>query len=180
MLGYHVPNNQHADAAALAVLAGILTGGRTARLTQRLVVQGHSAASIFAYQGPGSRYPRLFIFQAVPIAPHTTQEIESAIYDELERIQREPPTETEMQRVRNSIDAGEVGRLENPLGLALQIANSEALWSDWQFTFRFSDAERRVTPADVQRVARTYFSRSNRTVATLVRPQATGRQASEE
>jgi predicted Zn-dependent peptidase len=180
MIGYHVPNAQAADAPALAVLASILTGGRTARLTSRLVVQNRTAQNIFAFNGPGSRYPRLFTFQATPIAPHTTAEIESAIYEELERIQRDPPTDFEMQRVRNSIESGEVARLEDPLGLAFQLASSEALWSDWKYTFHSSAEILRVTPADVQRVARTYFARSNRTVATLVRPTTRPRPASEE
>ena len=180
MIGWHVPNAQSSDAAALAVLASIMTGGRTSRLTGRLVVQQRVAQNVFAGQQPGGRYPRLFTIQATPIAPNTTAQLEAAIYEELERIQRDPPTEFEMQRVRNAIEAQEVARLESGFGLALQLASSEALWSDWKFTFRNSADMQRVTPADVQRVARTYFSRSNRTVATLVRPQPRQRPASED
>ena len=47
---------------------------------------------------------------------------------------------------------------------------SEALWYDWRETFRDDARVARVTAADVQRVARTYFTKNNRTVATLVRP----------
>jgi predicted Zn-dependent peptidase len=171
MIGWHVPNAQHADAPALAVLAQLLTGGRTSRLTSRLVVRDRVASGVGAFSGPGSRYPRLFMIQGVPVAPHTTQEIETAAYEEIERLQREPPTEYEMQRVRNTIEAGEVGRLQSNLGLAFQMASSEALWTDWRWTFTNSAATLRVTPADIQRVANTYFARNNRTVATLVRPQ---------
>lgn len=180
MIGYHVPNARHADAPALAMLSSMLTGGRTARLTNRLVVQGRMAANIFASQQPGARYPRLFVFQATPIAPHTTAELEAAIYDELERIQRDPPTDFEMQRVRNQIENSSVARVADGFGLAIQMAGSEALWGDWAQTFRDQSDLLRVTPADIQRVARTYFSRSNRTVATLVRPptRTGGRPAS--
>jgi len=170
MIGYHVPNARHPDAPALAFLASILTGGRTARLTNRLVVRERVATSIFASQQPGSRYPRLFTFQATPIAPATTAQIEAAVYEELERILREPPTEFEMQRVRNQIETSGIGRLESAFGLAFQLASSEALWGDWAQTFRDQTEISRVTPEDIQRVARTYFNRSNRTVATLVRP----------
>ena len=170
MVGYHVPNAVHPDAPALRVLASILTGGRTSRLVQRLVVRDRWAAQVSAGQQPGSRYPRLFTFIAAPIAPHTTQEIEAAIYEELDRIQREPPSDFEMQRIRNTAEYGAVSRLDNSFFLALQLASSEALWSDWVQTFRDDAAVQRVTATDVQRVARTYFSRTNRTVATLVRP----------
>ena len=170
MIGYHVPDASHPDAAALAVVSSILTGGRTSRLVQRLVVRDQVAASINSGTLPGARYPRLFAFSGMPIAPHTTQEIEKAVYDELDSLRAAPPSDYEMQRVRNQAEAGEYGRLDNAFFIAYQLAASEALWRDWARTFRDDDAIRRVTPQDVQRVVRKYFTKSNRTVATLVRP----------
>ena len=172
MIGYHVPNARHADAAALSVLSSILTGGRTSRLYQRLVIRDRLAAQIVSGMGPGSLYPRLFQFVGVPIAPHSTFDIEAAVYDELARIQREPPTDEELQRVRNQAEDGAIERLEGSFGLAFQLSNSEALWYDWRQTFRDQAALSRVSAADVQRVAATYFTKTNRTVATLVRPAA--------
>jgi len=173
LVGYHVPNPQHPDGPALAVLSQVLTGGRSSRLFQRLVIRDRVATTIASFQFPGSLYPRMFTFQGVPIAPHTTQEIEAAVYEELDRLQREPPTEQELQRIRNQADAGAIQRLQSNFGLAFQLSNSEALWYDWRRTFRDQAALARVTAADVQRVAKTYFNPSNRTVATLVRPAKT-------
>jgi predicted Zn-dependent peptidase len=170
MIGYHVPDASHSDAPALAVLASILTGGRTSRLVQRLVVRDQVAASINAGMLPGSRYPRLFSFVGMPIAPHTTQEIEAAVYSELDSLQKAPPSDYEMQQVRNQTEAQSFGRLDNAFFLAYQLAASEAVWRDWARTFRDDGAIRRVTARDVQHVAQAYFSKSNRTVATLVRP----------
>ena len=170
LIGYHVPSAQHPDAPALQVLGQVLTGGRTSRLFQRLVIRDRVATNIGAFQFPGSLYPRLFTFQGVPIAPHTTEEIEKAVYEEIDRIQRDPPTDVELQRVRNQAEAGSIQRLQSNFGLAFQLSNSEALWYDWRRTFRDQAALSRVTAADVQRVARTYFAPTNRTVATLVRP----------
>lgn len=170
LIGYHVPSAQHPDAPALQVLGQVLTGGRTSRLFQRLVIRDRVATNVAAFQFPGSLYPRLFTFQGVPIAPHTTDEIEKAVYEELDRIQREPPTDVELQRVRNQAEASSIQRLQSNFGLAFQLSNSEALWYDWRRTFRDQAALSRVTAADVQRVARTYFTPTNRTVATLVRP----------
>jgi predicted Zn-dependent peptidase len=170
VIGYHVPSAGHADAPALAVLSQVLTGGRTSRLYQRLVIRDRVATAIVSFTPPGALYPRAFAFQGVPIAPHTTQEIEQAVYEELDRIGREPPTGYELQRVRNQIDASSFQRLQSNLGLAFQLSSSEALWYDWRRTFRDQGAQARVTAADVQRVAKIYFDRTNRTVATLVRP----------
>ncbi|HEV8264569.1 MAG TPA: pitrilysin family protein [Gemmatimonadales bacterium] len=170
LVGYHVPGLQHPDAPALAVLAQVLTGGRTSRLFRRLVIRDRVATTIGAFQFPGSLYPRMFTFQGVPIAPHSTGEIETAVYEEIDRLQRDPPTDEELQRVRNQAEAGSIQRLQSNFGLAFQLSSSEALWYDWRRTFRDQAALARVTAADVQRVARTYFSPNNRTVATLVRP----------
>ena len=170
LIGHHVPSARHPDAPALGVLSQVLTGGRTSRLFQRLVIRERVATSIFSFSGPGSLYPRQFAFQGVPIAPRTTEDIERAVYEELERIQGEPPTDEELQRVRNQIENSATQRLRSNLGLAFQLSSSEALWYDWRQTFRDQAAQTRVTAADVQRVARAYFDRSNRTVATLVRP----------
>lgn len=172
LIGYHVPNAEHPDAAALSVLSALLTGGRTSRLYQRLVIQDRVATSIGSGMAPGQLYPRLLQFTGVPIAPHSTQEIEAAVYEEIARLDREPPTEYEMQRVRNQAQAGAIQRLQDNFGLAFQLSSSEALWYDWRQTFRFQSAIARVTAADVQRVARTYLTKNNRTVATLVRPAA--------
>jgi predicted Zn-dependent peptidase len=170
LIGYHVPNALHADAPALEVLSAVLTGGRTSRLYQRLVIRDRGATSVFSPEGPGEFYPRLFTFSGVPIDPHTTQEIESAVYDELGRLEREPPTAAELERVRNQVQAGTIERLQDNFGLAFQLSQSEALWYDWRQTFKDDAAVAAVSAADVQRVARTYFLKANRTVATLVRP----------
>lgn len=172
LIGYHVPSARHADAPALQVLSAVLTSGRTSRLYQRLVIRDRVATSIASGQSPGQLYPRLFTFSGVPIAPHTTQEIETAVYEELGRLEREPPSAAELERVRNQVQAGAIQRLQDNFGLAFQLSQSEALWYDWRQTFRDGAAVARVTAADVQRVARTYFAKSNRTVATLVRPAA--------
>ena len=172
IIGYHIPNVRHPDTPALSVLSQLLTGGRTSRLFQRLVVRDRVATQISSFQPPGGLYPRLFAFQGVPIAPRTTGDIERAVYEELERIQREPPTAEELQRVRNQIEASGIQRLQSSFGLAFQLSSSEALWGDWRQTFRDQAALAGVSAGDVQRVARTYFTATNRTVATLVRPAA--------
>src|SRR3989442_10406182 len=91
LIGYHVPEARHPDAPALAVLSQLLTGGRTSHLFQRLAIKERAATNIFSGSGPGAPYPRLFTFTVVPIAPHTTAELEGEIYEEIDRVKREPP-----------------------------------------------------------------------------------------
>lgn len=171
-IGWHVPSMYHEDADALTLLTTVLSGGRTSRLYQRLVVRDRLATEVFTSLGPGSIDPQLFTVDAAPRAPHTTAEVEAAIYDEIGRLAAEGPTEWELERVRNRMEAGAVRRLQSNLGLAFQLAESVALWDDWRATFRLAERLGEVTADDIRRVAGRYFRAENRTVARIVTREA--------
>jgi predicted Zn-dependent peptidase len=171
-VGWHVPAALHADAPALAMLSSVLTGGRTSRLHRRLVTEERAATSVYSSSGPGSRFAQLFQIDIAPVQPTTTAYLETAIYEEIDRLAREGPTEDEVERVRNQIAAGSVRRLQSNLGLAFQLADSESLFDDWRETFWSADRLQDVSVDDVRRVAAQYFDRRNRTVATLVRSES--------
>jgi predicted Zn-dependent peptidase len=168
-IGWKTPPATHDDAPALAMLASILTGGRSSRVYRRLVLEDRIATSVTSGTGPGSLYPGLFSIEAFPRSPHTHLEVEAAIYEELDRLKETPPREIELQRVRNQLEASDVRRLSSNFGLAVQIANSETLYGSWEKTFSFTGAMEDVTAEDIQRVVRKYFRAGQRTVAVLVR-----------
>jgi predicted Zn-dependent peptidase len=168
-IGWHIPDVFHEDAPALVILSSILTGGRTSRLYRRLILEDRLATGVFTSMGPGQRFPRLFQIDATPRSPHTTAEVEKAVYEELARLLEAGPTEAELQRVRNQIAAGSIRRLQSNLGLAFQLSESASLFGDWRTTFQLSERLRSVTPDEVSRVLGRYFTKENRTVATLVR-----------
>jgi predicted Zn-dependent peptidase len=169
-LGWHVPAASHPDSPALVMLSSLLTGGRTSRLYQRLVVEERLATFVSASLGPGERYPRHFTIAATPRAPHDAAELEAAIVAELAALASDGPEARELMRVRNQVDAGQVRRLQSNLGLAFQLAGSASLHGDWRETFRASARIGEVTAEQVTDVLRRYLRPSNRTVAVLVRP----------
>lgn len=175
-IGWRVPESLHPDTPALAMLASILTGGRSSRVYRRLVLKDRLATGVTSGTGPGFLYPRLFSMDAYPRSPHTPEEVEAAIYEELERLKEEPPEERELQRVRNQLEASEIRRLRSSFGLAFQVAESASLFGDWRQTFSFTREMGAVTPEDIQRVVRAYFREDQRTVATLVKATEKGRE----
>jgi predicted Zn-dependent peptidase len=122
--------------------------------------------------GPGVQFPGIFTVDATPRFPNSTDDVEAAVYAEIDSLRRTPPSEREMQRIRNQLEAGEFRRLTSNLGLALQLAGSASAFGDWRTTFGFTDRLAAVEPEDVSRVARRFFTPETRTVATVVRPDS--------
>jgi predicted Zn-dependent peptidase len=170
VIGYHKPGLGHPDDDVFDVIDAVLSDGLTSRLHQTLVREKRLAASVGSDANhPGVRAPNLFILTATPLAPHTTAEVEAAIYEEIERLKREPVSSKELEKVLNNLDADLVRGLRSNSGLASQLALYQAVAGDWRYILTSRDKAAAVTAADVQRVARQYFIKSNRTVAVLVK-----------
>ena len=173
-IGWPVVEASHPDTPALSILSWLLTGGRTSRLHRRLVIEDRVATSVYSSMGPGVQFPAIFAIDARPRFPNSTEDVEAAVYAELDSLRRTPPSEREMQRIRNQLEASEFRRLTSNLGLALQLAGSASTFGDWRTTFLLADRLMAVEPEDVSRVARRFFNRETRTVATVVRPDSVG------
>ena len=171
-MGWHVPEATHPDAPAVFMTSTLLTGGRTARLYRRLVVQERAVTSVHASVGPGGTYPTLLSVTAFPRTGVPLDSIEASIDREIAALAAEPPDEIELERVRNQLEASRVRRLVSNLGLAFQLSEATAQYGDWRASFRILERIQAVRPEDVQRVARTYLTPAKRTVAWVARPDS--------
>ena len=170
VIGYHKPGLGHPDDDVFDVIDAVLSDGLTSRLHQTLVLEKRLAVSVGSDAShPGVRAPNLFIFTATPLAPHTAAEVEAAVYEEIERLKREPVASKELEKVLNNLDADLIRGLRSNSGLASQLALYQAVAGDWRYILTSRDKVAAVTAADVQRVATQYFTKSNRTVAVLVK-----------
>ena len=171
MIGYHKPNYPHPDAYVFSVIANIVRdSGNSSRLYRRLVKSGIAQEASIYEETPGQRYPNLCMFQVLPAAPHSTEEVEKILYAELDSLANHPVSEFELQKCKNQLDAAFVRGLSDNAELAQQLARAQAVHGDWRLVATHREMVSRVTVGDIMRVARTYFTKENRTVATLVRP----------
>ncbi len=92
------------------------------------------------------------------------------MYEELQRLKTEPVTARELEKVLNNLDAGLIRSLRSSSGLASQLAYFQAVAKDWRYLLEARKRIAAVTPEDIRRVANKYFTKSNRTVTTLVKP----------
>jgi zinc protease len=97
--------------AALDVASSVLAGGKNSRLYKRLVYDTQIAQDVSAYQSSAMLGSTFYII-ATARPGHTTAEIQAAIDEELDRLRREPPTDRELERALNQIEASFYRRME--------------------------------------------------------------------
>jgi predicted Zn-dependent peptidase len=174
--GYHRPNYHNADDAVYEVISDLVSQGRTSRLYRSLVRDKKIAAAAAGFSGlPGTKYPGLFSFFAVPLPGHTPQEMQLGIREQIDRLKNEDVTDEELQMVKTRAKADLLRRLGNNQGLAIQLAQNQLRYGDWRELFRSVDRLDKVTKQDIRRVANKAFVDGNRTVAmienTAAKPQ---------
>lgn len=168
IIGWHMPAETHDDVPALGALADILGQGRTSRLHRRMVRDEKASVSVSAFTGwPGSKYPSLAVVFNHPAPGRTNAECEKIIYEELEKLKTELLSNEDLEKVKARAMAGFIRGLSDNMGLAQQLASYQQIWGDWRQLFRELDRINKITPQDVQRVAKKYFNEENRTVTCI-------------
>ncbi len=171
LIGFHKPTLPDQDDYVFDVIDMVLADGRTSRLYKKMVVEQQIAADVGAFTAPGHRYPHLFIVTATPRAPHTVTEVETAILAEIEKLKNEPVTERELQQILNKLEFEEFRQMSSNGGLARNLTEYEATTGSWRYLIEHRQKVARVTAADVQRVAKKYLTRENRTVGYITKKE---------
>jgi len=172
---WHTVRLFHADDAPLQVLSSILAGGRSSRLYKRLVYQLQIATQVAAYHD-ALRMDGSFRLFATARPGHTLPELQRVIDEEVRKLADEGPTAREVQRVQNQTEAQFLDNMETDLGKADQLNYYDYFAGNPDYFQQDLDRYRRVTPADVQRVARQYLAQAGRVVVSVV-PQGRTEQA---
>lgn len=169
VVAYHIPAVGDTDQYVLDVIEALLSRGRTSRLYKGLIDEKRIAVSADAYSG-ASKYPGSFMLFATPRHPHSVEEVETALYEEIERLKSTPVSDWELQKIKNQIEADFIRSMESASGLASIIAHYESIYK-WQYINSYVDKTLAVTKDDIIRTAKKYFTRTNRTVAILVKKE---------
>lgn len=168
MMGYRVPNFLSEDSYALDILDSILSHGKSSRLYQSLVYEQKSALAVGAEYSLLQSDPGLFYFYAL-VSPNQKPElVEESLNREIKRLQVDLPTELELQRAKNQVEASHIFEQDSNFRRAMLLGQAESVGAGWQKIDQFVERIRAVTPKDIQRVARQYLTEDNRTVGTLI------------
>lgn len=168
MMGFRVPNYSSDDSYALDILESILSHGKSSRLYQGLVYDQKNSLAVGAEYSLMQTDPSLFYFYALVSPGQKVESVEEALHREIARLQNEPPTELELQRAKNQVEAARVFEQDSNFRSAMLLGQAETIGAGWRRVDQFLERIRAVTAKDVQRVAKQYLTEDNRTVGILI------------
>ncbi|HEY6085769.1 MAG TPA: pitrilysin family protein [Nitrospira sp.] len=168
MMGFRVPNFSSEDSYALDVLETILSHGKSSRLYQSLVYDQKLSLAVGAEYSLMQADPGLFYFYALVSPGQKVEQVEEALHKEIRRLQNDPPTEQELQRAKNQVEASRIFEQDSNFRHAMLLGQAESIGAGWRKVDQFLDRIRNVTAKDVQRVAKQYLIEDTRTVGTLI------------
>ncbi|HRD01437.1 MAG TPA: pitrilysin family protein [Candidatus Saccharicenans sp.] len=170
-LWFHIPPDGDPDVPALNLLSSILSG-ETGRLNKSLVKEKDLAIRAMAMSRP-QWYAGAFTFSIIPKlqAAAKPEEVEKAIWEEIDKIKKDGVMPEELQKAKNKTEAAFIRSLESPMFLASRIGRAE-LNRGWRSLLTDLEDIKKVTSDDIKKVANKYFDKDNSLVAIYSRGQA--------
>ena len=150
---------------ALDIAEGVLNG-RSGRLYKRLVEEEKLAVSVKAGNSPNKYVSEFSVMVSLRLDADAAK-AEKIVWEELERLKTEPVSEREFQKVKNHAYAGLVRSFTDMENVATMLAWYE-MYGDYHIFLNWADALEKVTPAQVQEVAKATFVR-DRSVAGFLK-----------
>lgn len=183
LIGYHAPAVGDADSYPLEIIQTLLSTGKASRLYQRLIERDQSVTVASATYHDHID-PSLFYIQAELKPEFKLEDVERAIYEEIDRLKNEPVSIAEIEKAKRQIEADLVMSNEEPLQQAILMGQYETIASEervpeqargYKYLDTVLDYIRAVTAEDVARTAQKYFTQDNRTVGYLIDDQTKAR-----
>ncbi len=175
LMGYKVPvltpqkvdSEQEKELYALEVLAGVLDGGNSARLSKNLVRGQEIANSASASYGMSARHETLFVLSAVPNDEVAIEVLEFALREEINTIKMQLPDDKELDRVKAQVVAAQVYKQDSTFYQAMEVGMLDTIGLPWHIKDDYVEKILAVTAQQVQQVANKYLTDDRLTVAVL-------------
>jgi zinc protease len=166
-IAYHVTYDGHPDSYPLHLAAKILFDGQSARMTRDLVYDKRIAVAAFGNANI-LQDPNLFYAVAIVPAGQSLQDVEREMLAQFESVKSEGVTAHELERAKNQFMRDYIIGRESDEQKALHLAHAAVIHNDITTADSEIDTFLNLQTADIQRVARTYFTEKNRTVLYIV------------
>ena len=164
-LSYHIPPGPHPDYAAIDVLSEVLTNEPNGRLYQSLVKSG-KASTVWGWAA-GLHDPGYMYIHADVLKDKSLEDAKKTLFATLDELKTKPITEEEVTKAKASLLKNYETLFRNSTRVGTLL--SEFIGQgDWRVGFLYRDYLKKLTVADVNRVASAYIINSNRTCGVFI------------
>ncbi len=171
---YRVPRAAHPDAVALSLASSAIANGPSARLYKRLV-ETNIATEVGGYTAwsfdPGSA-----MFGADGLKNEDLVKLRDQVLELIEGVDKEPISAADFERAKSQYLESWKDSFNNPDSIGLRLTEFVAM-GDWRLIFIQRDRAEKLKLEDLNRVAKAYFVRDNRTVGLYYPGEPTKRAA---
>ncbi len=172
-IGYKIPGMTSDDIYPLELLSSALSEGRSSRMYRRIVYEEKKAKSIGSFVWD-NELGGLFIVSSTGLKNTNLHEVENEIGEEIEKVKSAPLSETELQKVKNSLEAGYINSLQTTMGKAEQLAYYWTYFKNTELIDTHMGLYAAVTAGQVEAAANKYLNNDNR-VALYYYPGTNGK-----
>jgi zinc protease len=167
VVSHHITYDGHPDAYPLHVLAKILSDGDSSRIYRSLVYEKAIALAAFG-EAKLIEHPNLFYAVAIVNPGHQPETVLKALQAELDRIKTEGVTADELNRAKRQFARDYILGRDTVQQKALHLAHAIVIHNDIKTADGEWDLFQNVSQADIQRVAKTYFTPNSRMLLTIM------------
>ena len=175
VIAYHVAYDGHPDSYPLHLMSKILFDGESARMTRNLVYDKRIAVAAFGSANI-LEDPNLFYAVAIVPAGQSLEMVEREMLAQFESVKNEGVTAHELERAKNQFMRDYIIGRETDEQKALHLAHAAVIHNDVRTADAEIDVFLQLTTADIQRVAKSYFTEKNRTVLYITPKGSGGRR----
>jgi zinc protease len=167
VVAHHITYDGNPDSYPLHIASKVLSDGQSSRIYQKLVYEQQLAVAAFG----GANLiedPNLFYAVAIVQPGKKPEDAINALIGELDRLTKEPISDRELERTKNQFARDYILGRETNQQKARVLAHAAVIHDDMKTADGEFDIFQKITKADVQRVAKTYFTAENRLVITIM------------
>ena len=170
-MAYNVPTLKTAKVKwhpyALDVLAGILAGSDSSRLSRSLVRKQQLASSIAVNYDDGARFNTIFTLYGIPTKQNSLAQLRKAITMQLQQLQTKPINVVELNRVKTEVIASKIYAQDSLAAQATQLGGFISVGLPWKLANTYVQQINKVTIAQVRAVAKEFLQTRSLTVGML-------------
>jgi zinc protease len=167
VVAHHITFDGHPDSYPLHIASKVLSDGQSSRIYKKLVYEKQLALAAF---GGGNiiEHPNLFFAVAIVHPTKSPDETVTALIEELDRLRNEPISAAELQQAKNQFARDYIFSRESNKDKASHLGHAVTIHDDVKTADGEFDIFMNITAADVQRVAKTYFTPESRLVMKVM------------